>query len=64
MTMNIEIVWSRCPKNHVCPIIRVCPAGAISQETIYHAPVIDKDKCTNCGKCVKFCGYKAFQNIL
>jgi len=61
--MNIKIIETRCPKNHVCPIINICPADAIYQENIYSAPIIDKEKCTDCGKCVKYCGYKAFQNI-
>ena len=43
-----------CPQNHRCPIIRVCPAGAISQEG-YGLPIIDKSKCTECGKCTRYC---------
>jgi ferredoxin len=43
-----------CPQNHRCPIIRVCPAQAIIQEG-YRLPVIDESKCTDCGKCMKFC---------
>jgi ferredoxin len=43
-----------CPQNHPCPIIRVCPAGAIVQDG-YGLPVIDKSKCTECGKCIRYC---------
>lgn len=43
-----------CPQNHRCPIIRVCPAGAIIQDG-YGLPVIDKSKCTECGKCTRYC---------
>lgn len=45
---------NRCPQNHKCPCVRICPANAITQKG-YSAPVIDKDKCIKCGKCIKFC---------
>ncbi len=48
----------RCPQNHPCPSIRVCPVGALTQ-TGYQAPVVDADKCILCGKCVKFCPMRA-----
>ncbi|MBN2411518.1 4Fe-4S binding protein [candidate division KSB1 bacterium] len=44
----------RCPQNHPCPVLRSCPVGAISQHG-YSAPVIDEEKCIDCGKCVKLC---------
>ena len=43
-----------CSQNHRCPIIRVCLSGAINQDG-YGLPVIDKSKCTECGKCQKYC---------
>jgi ferredoxin len=43
-----------CPQNHLCPIIRICPAEAIIQDG-YGLPTIDKEKCTECGKCAKYC---------
>ena len=43
-----------CPQNHSCPIIRICPVQAISQDG-YKLPIIDKSKCTECGKCKKHC---------
>lgn len=43
-----------CPKNHRCPTIRVCPAGAISQQP-GQAPVVDQAKCTGCGRCAMSC---------
>jgi ferredoxin len=58
---SIGIEASRCPQNHVCPVIRICPAGAISQSTAFSAPVIDEDKCTECGLCTNYCGYRAIQ---
>jgi ferredoxin len=58
--LKIEIEASRCPQNHICPVMRICPAGAISQRSPFSAPEIDEDKCTSCGKCTKYCGYSAF----
>jgi len=49
---------ARCPQNHKCPSIRVCPVGALSQDG-YKAPVVDMDKCIKCGKCVRFCPMRA-----
>jgi len=51
----------RCPQNHRCPAIRVCPTKAISQEG-YGLPEVDDEKCIDCGKCVRFCPMNAFIN--
>ena len=40
-----------CPQNHRCPLIPICPAGAISQEGT-SLPRIDPGKCIECGKCL------------
>lgn len=48
----------RCPQNHRCPAIRVCPVDAITQEG-NGLPQIS-DKCISCGKCVSFCPMGAF----
>ncbi len=48
----------RCPENHPCPSIRVCPVGALTQKG-YAAPVVDQSKCTKCGRCVKYCPMRA-----
>lgn len=45
----------KCPQNHRCPSIAVCPVGAISQKDNYYLPEIDLTKCIRCGKCVRFC---------
>ncbi|MFZ5942291.1 MAG: 4Fe-4S binding protein [Bacteroidota bacterium] len=52
---SIQVISHYCPKNHPCPVIRLCPVGAITQKTIYSAPVIDEEKCTKCGKCTSVC---------
>lgn len=49
---------NRCPQNHACPSIKVCPTGALSQKG-YSAPEVDMNKCIECGKCVKFCPMRA-----
>lgn len=53
------VIKYRCPQNHRCPAVMVCPVGAIVQEDSKSAPVIDYDKCINCGKCVRYCGMGA-----
>ncbi len=44
----------RCPQNHPCPAIGICPVKAISQ-TGNGLPVIDQNLCINCRKCIYFC---------
>jgi len=51
---------NRCPQNHKCPAVRVCPVGALKQEG-YNAPVVDDEACIKCGKCVNFCPMGAIQ---
>ena len=29
----IQVDKNICPHNHVCPLIKVCPVGAISQDS-------------------------------
>ncbi|PLX04474.1 MAG: 4Fe-4S ferredoxin [Marinilabiliales bacterium] len=52
---TIKVEEKFCPKNHSCPTVRMCPAGAISQKSPYSAPEIDYSKCTNCGLCTQSC---------
>ncbi|MHC1719333.1 MAG: 4Fe-4S binding protein [Clostridiaceae bacterium] len=51
---------NRCPQNHKCPAVKVCPVGAIKQDGC-SAPAIDFDTCIQCGKCVSFCPMGAIQ---
>lgn len=56
--MNIpKVDSSKCPQDHACPLIQVCPVGAISQEE-FSAPKIDPRKCISCGKCTLSCPYQ------
>jgi ferredoxin len=59
--MALTINPTVCPQNHRCPIMRVCPVGAISQDG-YGLPLIDEIKCIECGKCAKYCPMQAVQN--
>lgn len=55
---NILVNKRRCPQNHPCPSVKVCPYGALTQQG-FSAPIVDMDKCVGCGKCVKFCPMRA-----
>lgn len=55
---TLKVSKARCPQNHPCPSIKVCPVGALSQKG-FSAPVVDQEKCIKCGKCVKFCPMRA-----
>ncbi len=57
----IRIEASKCPQNHVCPVINICPSGAIVQKTDFSAPEIIGEKCAECGLCTNFCGFDAIQ---
>lgn len=56
--MKLNVVHANCPQNHPCPSVKICPVGALNQNG-YKAPTVDYDKCTKCGKCVKFCPMRA-----
>lgn len=40
--MQIIVDEKRCPQNHSCPAIRVCPVGAITQDG-YNLTTIDSE---------------------
>lgn len=58
--MKLVVDKTRCPQNHLCPSVQVCPVDAIIQEG-YKAPIIDYDKCIKCKKCVSYCPMGAFK---
>lgn len=58
--MSIQVVSVRCPQNHRCPSVPVCPVGALTQDG-YGAPVVDQEKCIDCGKCIRRCPMGALQ---
>lgn len=61
--MKIIVNNAKCPQNHRCPSIAVCPVGAISQKDNFSLPIIDLEKCIVCGKCMKFCPKGAFEKV-
>lgn len=58
MKKELKVVTEKCPQNHPCPSVSVCPVGALSQKG-FAAPEVDQDKCVRCGKCAAFCPKKA-----
>lgn len=58
--MAVAIDKSKCPHDHPCPLIRVCPVNAISQDKQGY-PVIDYDICIGCDKCAKYCPMHAMK---
>jgi len=48
---KVKVESEKCPQDHPCPLVSICPVGAISQEG-YGAPMIDKEKCIACGRCI------------
>lgn len=60
--MPILIDKNKCPQNHKCPALNVCPVQALSQEN-YNAPTVDIEKCLDCGACSNFCPMGALQKV-
>ena len=54
MEKKLKVIVEKCPQNHPCPSVNICPVGALSQEG-FQAPVVDHEKCIRCGKCAAFC---------
>ena len=61
--MKLRINARRCPQNHRCPAISVCPTQAISQKNMFSLPVVDDSKCVVCGKCVRYCPMGAIEKV-
>jgi ferredoxin len=56
--MSLKVIKERCPQNHKCPSVSICPVNALIQNG-FSAPTVDYDKCIECGKCVNFCPKRA-----
>lgn len=56
--MPLSVDPNKCPQNHRCPLVAMCPEGAISQDG-NSLPVIDDALCIECGRCVRHCGMRA-----
>lgn len=61
-TVMIQVNKKICPHDHICPLIKVCPVGAITQD-LEGFPVIDGNLCLECGACVEKCPMKAMEQI-
>lgn len=57
--MMIKVHANKCPQNHPCPSVRVCPVGALQQNG-FAAPTVDQEKCIDCGACIDYCPMGAF----
>jgi ferredoxin len=57
----IRVIKERCPEDHVCPMIRLCPKKAITQEG-FKAPKVNHDECIECVVCVNNCPHRVFVN--
>jgi len=56
----IKLDASKCPKNHPCILLRLCPKKAITQDN-KGLPKIDYHKCIECGTCVNNCSFGVFK---
>lgn len=61
--MKIIVNQNKCPQNHKCPAILVCPKEAITQKDKSSLPVINQEKCVTCGKCLQLCPKGAFEKV-
>ena len=62
----VVINESKCDKSPFCPVVRICPFDAVTQEGGFFSkgfPKIDEDKCTSCEKCVAYCPMGAVEII-
>lgn len=58
----IQVDKAICPHDHICPLIKLCPVGAISQDEDGY-PVIDYALCIECQKCVRKCPKQAMKVV-
>ncbi|MBC7114025.1 MAG: 4Fe-4S binding protein [Archaeoglobi archaeon] len=52
--MKLKVNPLRCPQDHRCPLIAICPAGAIEQRG-FSLPEINEEKCKGCLLCARSC---------
>lgn len=56
---KLHIRKEKCPKNHRCKAVDICPVGALSQKE-KKVPEVDETKCILCGNCMALCPKKVF----
>ena len=57
---------NKCDRSPFCPVKRVCPVKAITQKRRFlraETPVIDRNACIGCGKCVSVCPHHAVRLV-
>lgn len=59
MKKQVNLIKERCPNNHKCRVVKLCPAKALSQKE-KEVPKIDKEKCISCQKCITLCPKNVF----
>ena len=42
-------------KKHLCPAVKDCPAGALTQKDENTPPILDESKCIDCQLCTTVC---------
>lgn len=57
MTVNFD--QKLCDLNPYCPVVRVCPTGALYIDRRTFRPSFDESKCTGCEACVPICPHGA-----
>lgn len=57
MEKVLMVIKERCPHNHKCRAVKICPVGALIQNE-NGLPEVNYDKCIKCGKCAKLCPKK------
>ena len=60
MALKAVIDPELCDDAPTCIVKRVCPQKAVSQKGAFGGvAVVDIDKCTGCGLCVRYCPHRA-----
>ncbi len=54
----------KCPQDHKCPLIKMCPKGAITQKDEKSLPIFNLDLCIKCGLCVRSCPKHAVEKVV
>ncbi len=59
---KLIVIKEKCPQNHPCPSVSICPVGALKQSG-HNAPTVDPDTCIRCGKCTYVCPRRALAMV-
>ncbi len=59
--MKIIVNKEKCPQDHRCPAMAICPKQSITQENIYALPQVNPETCILCKQCINYCPKGAFE---